>query len=431
MEEILEKTIQLGCLLRDSPEGRAWRESQQPLSKISKKSWREMILSSKVLPIDEHLGLIHQANEVRPLLLPLVVNKYLPHMSHDEFRHELQKNQRIWNSYHQLELCSAFVALLVTFLRNLAPGYPHKDLIYTMPDGLWGEISSYKELPWNLAMGLIPNNSTDAGQIGLERVIPESAPAITIGVNLLAETVQRSTTWEELHKAYQKIAKQKNLQRELHRAKEQFIREFAPYQNPLITKATRFTKFIHLTKQIYAKRGKRILNYVDKFLEYEWLIECIYWTLSQLIMFEYISCISSSIPEQIQQVLLNYGQEAQLTALAKTRGRTLAAGQLIHITLPETANISDGLYQIETIEQRYDPKNGAHIFFRGRNLWYCDLNTLLSTTEKLKRPLCLQNETFNLLTGTRIKIMDGDNVVSTLEAGQFLQYRTSQTIYLP
>jgi hypothetical protein len=81
-------------------------------------------------------------------------------------------------------------------------------------------------------------------------------------------------------------------------------------------------------------------------------------------------------------VLLIYGKEAYMTALANTRGKTFAIGLLVHVTLPETDNISDGLYQINSLQQKYDAESGVHILFRSRNLWYCKLEALLSVTEQ-------------------------------------------------
>ena len=431
MDEILEKTIQLGCLIRDSPEGMIWRESSAQLDEIPLSTPNLGSLPPDQIPMIENLGLIHKANKVRPLLLPLIVGRYSPHLDHNSMRKELNKNQKVWKPYRQLELCMVFTGILVTFLRKIAPGYPHKDLIYTMPNSEWTELSSFKELPWNMATSIIPEKVIDAKQLGLERVLPNTWPVIISALNSLAESIKRCPTWLNLHKAYRAIERQNNLKIELNRAKEQFDKEFAPYKAFSVAKPTRFNKFEDLTKHIYGKRGKRISKYVDMFLQYEWLVERIYWTLSQLIMFENISCIASSISQQLQQVSLNYGKEAYLTALAKTRGKSLAIGQLVHITLPESNNIADGLYQVESLRQEYNPDSGVHILFRNRKLWYCKLDFLLLLEENNHRSTYLQNEEQEMVNGTKIDIMDGEEVVDTWDLGDLFQLKFSETMYLP
>jgi hypothetical protein len=296
---------------------------------------------------------------------------------------------------------------------------------------MWTEISSYKELPWNLAPSLIPENARDANQLGLERVIPTSWPVITDSLNLLAEAIRQSAIWKELDKTYKVIERQNNLKIELYRARKQFSKEFAKYRDISISKVTQLTRFEDLARQVYAKRGKRITGYINAFLEYERLVEHIYWILSQLIIFENISCITSSLPQQLQQVSLNYGKEAFMTALAKTRGKTLAVGQMVHVALPETDHISDGLYQVDTLRQKFEPRSGVHVLFRARKLWYCQLDEILSITRNYKLQTCLQNEMPDILSETKISITDGDKVIETLELGGFLNYKFSDTMYLP
>jgi hypothetical protein len=435
MDSILEHTFRLGCALRDSQEGRIWRESREALSKIPLNTPNLAVLPPEKVSIVENLGLIHRANKARPLMLPLLVSKYTPRLNHDEIRRELNKNSEIWKSYRQLELCTAFTGIVVTFLRSIAPGYPHPYLVYSLPNTIWSQLSSYKELPWNMASSVIPKNASEVQQLGLERVIPVSAPIIVKLLDSLAKAIKSSEGWMRLSYTCKAIEKHRNLKEELQRAQQEYRQKVEIYRNPNVSKPTAYEKAHNLAEEVYSKRGKRIQNYVESFLDYERLVECIYWVLSQLISFEQVSCVTSSNPQQLQQIFLSYGKKAYMTAVGQTvgqtRGKTLAVGQLIHVTLPETDRIADGLYQINLLRQKYDPESGAHVFFRAQCIWYCRLEDLAGVVEKYNQPTFLQNENSNLVEGTTIVILEGETPVESFEVGEFLRYQFSDAMYLP
>lgn len=430
MDAVLEHSVHLGCIVRDSPEGRAWREARRQLEKMPIRA-----RGIENLPVDhrsivDNVLFIHKANRARPLLFPLLVGKFLPHLAHKEIRRQLRSSE-IWQPYRELELCAAFVAIAIEYLRSIAPGYPHKGLVYTLPNTPWAAVSSFKELPWNSASSLIPAEARDAHRIGLERVVSTTAPVIAHRLNLLVEAITNSEVWTNLAGARKAIERKRTLQSELQRSREQFAAEFETFERHDISIASRNAKAEEIAEKVYAKRGSRIQRYVEAFLHYEQLLENIYWLLSQLIAFEDISCLTSDDSRQVQQVFLSYGKRGYVTALATTRGKTLAVGQLAHLTLTEIDSAGDGLYQIELLDQRYDPSSRVRVLFRGRCLWSCSLSELREITERYTKSTLVENETPDLVSTTELRMMDGEKVVESLSLGELMAYKVRDTMYLP
>ena len=223
-----------------------------------------------------------------------------------------------------------------------------------------------QELPWNMGGFLLPKDATDARLIGLNRFMPSMAQQSAASLNHLVTTIKAHDVWLRLKESYQEIERRPNLDKKLRRIRVRFGRGMEKQIRSKPSRSAWHLEAEKLAQRLYSKGGARIRSYMESFLEYERLIERIYWLLSQLVMHECISCITSAVPQQLQQVSLGCGKRRRLTALSETSVKTLEVGQLVHISLIETGHLMDGLYQVEQWHAKHQVGIAARILFRAR-----------------------------------------------------------------
>ena len=415
MDTVLRSTLGLACQIRDSAEAKAWREAWNVLSSAEFRAWESFRKPTVEIPLTEYIRLVRStdAAKSRPLMLPLLLSRFSPNLDAARFQTELGERPELQEAFQQMLKCFGLISLIVAFLRRAGPGYPHRDLIYTLPKTPWLELSSMKEVPWNLGEFLPPNGTTDAEIIGLHRVIPTASSSVADRLNDLLESIKNTRIWLELGQTFAAINQRRNLTTELGRARIQFEREMAQISRLSIPKAVWQAKVEDLAQRVYARRGTRIKAYVESFLEYERLIEGIYWILSQLAVYKLISCLISSDDRQLQQIGFGNGKPPLLTALAPTLARTLQVGQLVHITLPETEHELDGLYQVEQLFEKYQLETGSRVLLRSRCLWYCDLPSILEQTRQFSEKTFIPSECIDIGDSTRIDISGPNGKVTS------------------
>jgi hypothetical protein len=434
MDVVLEQTVKLAYLIRDSIEAEAWRKAWGSFREVRSRTWNPATSAIEEAPLSElfHHVWMGDPTQSRPLLFPLLIVRSLPYLDMAQIQNRLQDQPELWNSYQQLLSCVRLTSLLITFLRSIGPGYPHENLVYTLPNTPWAELSNERELPWNMGDFLLPKGVIDAKLIGLERFLPSVSKQAAVCLNDLVTNIQTDNTWLQLKKSYQKVSRQDNLRKRMQRARSQFEREMSKLNQPDIPKLLWQVKVEELAQKIYRREGAQIMAYVQSFWQFERLIEHIYWLLSQLVIRETISYLTSANHQHIQQISLGCGQERLLTALAPTLAKSLEIGQLIHITLIETNHILDGLYQVTQWIEKYKIATGTRILFRARCLWYCQLDDLLQVTSELIKPAFVPSEEMEVLGESRVDIHGpNEEVVSLRIKDHLLDFELPKTVYLP
>jgi len=289
-----------------------------------------------------------------------------------------------------------------------------------------------QELPWNMGGFLLPKDATDARLIGLNRFMPSMAQQLAASLNHLVTTIKAHDVWLRLKESYQEIERRPNLDKKLRRIMVRFGREMEKLSRPKLSKSAWHLEADKLAQRLYSRGGARIRSYMESFLEYERLIERIYWLLSQLVMHECISCITSAMPQQLQQVSLGYGKRRRLTALSETSVKTLEVGQLVHISLAETGHLMDGLYQVEQWYAKHQAGIGARILFRARCLWYCELEDLKRTIGEYADQTFLTSEGKRTLGEWQVIIGPQSDTPKALNVGADIpELELTKTMYLP
>jgi hypothetical protein len=430
MDSVLEQTLKLACLIRDSEEANAWRSAWNLLRDIPVRSVGPPSEETPIAELLHHIRMSEQG-QPRPLLFPLLVAHSLPGLKGEQIQEGLKDQPETWHTYQQLVGCFTLIGLIISFLRNIGSGHPHKDLAYTVPNTPWTQLSSEQELPWWSGSNFgIAEEVTDAKSIDLERRIPSISTQVVVCLNNLVAEIRADDIWLELAKSYEKISKRDNLKKKMHRARVRFERELNESRHLNIPKIEWQAKVEKLARTLYAKEGAQVMGHIHNFRQYERLIERIYWLLSQIIIYEAVSSITSAVPQQVQQVSLSPGRMGMLTAVAPTFTKTLEIGQIVHIELPETEHLLDGLYQVGRWIQKYQVASGARIFFSARSLWYCQLTDLHHATEQSAKRTFVPSEEGDILEGG-IDIVGPEGKVATLRFDELIGFNLSHTMYLP
>lgn len=434
MDTVLEQALEIAYLIRDSEEAILWRKAWNSLLHIESRARNIQEVSLEAIPLVErikHLR-ISDLGISRPLMFPLLVAYFPLEVNIAQSYEELKSYPEVLEAYRSLVGSLGLVCSLVTFLRSIGSGYPHASLIYTVPGTPWARLSNMKELPWNLGELFDPMGATDARYIGLHRFIPSVSHEVAAGLNDLVTAIKSDNAWRELERSYAAVRQRGNLWKELGQARVQFQRSLDRINQTRMPKVLWEAKVEEEAKKTYSKRGPRIQTYVQSFLDYEWLIERLYWIASQVVMYENISRLTSSEPHQLQQVNISYGQNALLTALAPTLARTLQIGQLVHLQLTETGGTADGIYQVDKWVQRYEVSKGECILFRARSLWYWPLDELLIATKESINRVFVPSEEKDVLGDTWVTIGSADELALTGRIKDlFLSSELVRTMYLP
>lgn len=380
MDGILVHALRTACVVRESPEGGQWRKAWQILSEDFVDMSSLMTESVGEISIAVHVRAIRVSEQAqsRPTMFPLLVVKFPFIKSIDQIRTGLQNYPREWRALEDLRNCMRLIAVLIEYLRVISPGYPFEELIYTAPDTHWREISNMNELPWGFGEQLVPNKSTDARFIGLKRFVPTVADTAAKEINALSAAIMRSVEWQALKQSHEMVMNHPKIVEELLKARAFFKKELGKTPRLNYPSQQWIDTVEDLAQRVYAKKGPRIGRYIDAFRKYQELIERIYWILSQVIIYENISSITSQNPDQLQQISLSESPLPMLTAISLTGAQTLDVGQLVHISLPVTNHLLDGLYQVEHEHVRFDIPSGVRTLFRARRLWLCHLDEVVS-----------------------------------------------------
>lgn len=422
MTTILEETIRLSCLIRDSVEAEQWRSAWNTLPTLW--SGQQITDISKEPPFDELIHLVRMTDRVqaRPFLFPFILEEYAPESAKD-FTSNLDRYPLVGGEIKKLLGCFSVMPYLVSFLRVKGAGFPHENLVYTDQDSPWVIQSGYRELPWLITKVLGPIPS-DAQLLGLNKFIPSVSVAVATSLNKLADLIAKDPSYQNLDRAYKVIAKNKNLQKELNSANEHFKKLVIEAQAKIASGRIKPEMVQSITKEVYKKKGDRINNYVDNFLEVEKLIERIYWLLSHIIMNKTISFASTADPEMLQQVHIGLGPEHHITAISPTTACG-GIGHIIHLSLPEAGDIFDGLYHITHTHLRYQTGNRIRIFFHAKLLWKCTLSAAQSYPSQTVPPLFIPGDKGDLM---EIKLLFGNGSAS-LGMKDFISFENPRSIY--
>jgi hypothetical protein len=432
MDEILAHALRIACVVRDSAEGSLWRKAWQILSEDFVDMSSLITAPIGEIPIAAHMRAIRVSEQAqsRPTMFPLLVVKFPYIKSIDQIRTGLHNYPREWRAFENLRNCMRLMAVLIEYLRVIAPGYPFEELIYSTPGTHWREISSMNELPWGFGEQLLANKSTDARFIGLKRFVPTVADTVAQAIYPLSAAIMRSLEWQTLKQSYETVMDHPKIAEELIRARVFFEKELEKTPRPKYPSQQWIETVEDLAQRVYAKKGQRIGRYIDAFRKYQELVEHIYWILSQVIIYEKISSITSQNPDQLQQISLSESPLPVLTAISLTGAKTLDVGQLIHISLPATNHLLDGLYQVEHEHVRFDIPSGTRTLFRARRLWQCHLDEVVSATKGFGNNTIVESE--HSKGGDDYKIVIGNpDEGKILEAGNpITEFDFHKTMYL-
>jgi hypothetical protein len=426
---VLKPTLALAQILRDSQEGKNWRNAWRSLGNLEPP--KSANFDFRRMPLTEFMAMARRSEqgESRPMMYCLLLSEPPLNLQPQRITAELAGNPVLRNTFHQLVGCLGCLTSIVGFLRSIAPGYPHPGLIYTLRETHWAHLSSKKELPWSLS--IIPAGHNDAGRLRFEQFVPTVEKETSAAINALVATVRESPVYLALRNAHSQISRRPNLLDELERAKTEFQSRTAQIDRSRLPRPVWMEECEHMVRDIYDRRGPRILSYVKAFLEFEQLVESVYWIISQLAMFEAISCLTTNDPQQIQQVQCDIGEEPFISAVAPTQARTLQVGQLVHIAFPGTDHLLDGIYQIRYLHLYYAIESGARIFLHGPRLWHCPEEALkeFATTQP---PIFLPSELGTVLGDMKVAISKPDGSYMTMDVrDEIPRLQFTKTMYLP
>ncbi len=386
------------------------------------------------IPVEVHLRGVRTSEraEARPIMFPLLLAGFPINLSATRIRSELRDRPEVLGAYSQLAGCLGLTALIVEYLRSIAPGYPHADLVFGVDGTPWTQLSNYSEVPQNVGGPVLPEGATKAADIGLDRFAPSVSVELADQLIDLTGAVSSSAPYLDLKSAYKKVNADQNLQTEIRRARDQFEKELRRVNELKLPRDHWGQEVERISRKVYEKRGLRIQSYVSSFLEYEWLIERIYWLLSQLVIYEVISSLSTAEPNQLQQASINNERPRLVTGLTLTSARSVNIGQLIHLTLCETNGRADGIYQVDQWYSRYDIGVGGRDMLRARSLWECELKELEEIVGACDPPILAPADRRQDRPVFRIEITGHDGKVTSLEAGDpVLNMEIRKSMYLP
>lgn len=369
MNAVLEQTLRLACLIRDTPEAAQWRDAWHTLD-----DFETVGTPSSTMSLDQRLCAVRStmyAAECRPFFFPLLISKMFS-IKRADFDTLKKSCPSIWAAHEQLITAMAVADRIFSFLRRTAPGHPHEKLVYTLPYTPWVYLSGYCEVPVGIQTQAIRSTSS-VSILGLQKIMPTRYVEIEAQLARLFVAVKSSAEWKRLEKTHMEVIRNGVLSRELTECRAQFDRE---YHNLAGKKLPGPTLELWLGQEAEKMSGglrPRNQAYIESYLEYERLLERIYWLVSQVVFYNIISCITTAKQRQIQQVTFSQNKATYLTALALTDARTLQVGQLVHISMPEADNIPDGIYQIERWWLKYSAATSARIFFTACSVWPCTL----------------------------------------------------------
>lgn len=312
------------------------------------------------------------------------------------------------------------------------PGYPNENLIFNMPNAPWKDLSNIKEVPLGIEKTLVERTK---GNLlgGISSHIPSKSDALIRALLAVSSELQKEGAFLKLDVAAKNISKNKNLTNELINSQKLFekrLAEISKLQEPNYIQNNRIAE---LALQIYKKNGGKILDYVNAYLEFEELIEKIYWVLTQFVTREKLCCLSVLNDAQLQQIMLGNSRNPILTGVSRTSSSSLAIGQLVYLNLSDVDGHISGLYQIDHIQSIFKAGSGIRHYFKAGLVWQIGLKALESSLEKCNaKTFLVQNEPITSADHFRIEISSPDGEPISLEMGDpVLNFSVSKTMFLP
>ncbi len=377
MDPILECTLRLACLLRDSEEAEAWRKAWQELGALGGR----MQQAADTPTCQEAIRTRNRdQGRARPFLYPWLVEGYSG-LSRTQVKGQLQGYPDIWEPYSKMQECMDTMGSVLSFLRRARPGYPQHDLVYTVPNSPWMMLGSECEVPWAYGGHTTPlPQPADAKSLGLGTSLASIWSQLAEAVNMLLVAIQADEVWHRLKKASAEILANRVLSQELAQARTRFEAELNAYSKLSLPKPIHTQKALELAEKSYSSLRPRNQAYVMAFKDHERILENIYWLLSQVVIYKVITCLTSAAPEQLQQVALNYGKDSTLTAVATSQTAFEEPGLLVHVAVEEAMGAFDGLYQIGSKTLKWHVGAQARIILTMRRHWLCPLPLLQVAT---------------------------------------------------
>jgi hypothetical protein len=203
----------------------------------------------------------------------------------------------------------------------------------------------------------------------------------------LLTSMKMGTPFKQLTAAYKSATQLKNYTKQMRQVRAQFESQYGQLKQNSASGRVPGTEAVRLSEKAYSRQARQIADYARSFIDYELILERIYWLISHIIMNETISCISSATPLQIQQINFHLDKEDRLTALAPTSAKSQTVGRLIHLALPEVGSYMDGIYQVEQHNFHYTVQSGACFLFSARRLWQAELTLLVEYTSQCMAPV--------------------------------------------
>lgn len=378
MDPILLHALKIARLIRDSEEGQAWREAWADVAKVPREVESAFTPFNLPIPFIEaihHLRVSDQG-QTRPLLFPLLLSRAMPNLSQRKPHDELRNYPRNLTAYVQLTRCMVFTVQLAGLLRRVASIHSRPLLIYALPGTPWGQYDSPWELPWGLGEKVAIPGRLDARHIGLDQTLPSIAVQLGQELNKLIVTIKECSEWKSLHRWHRQLRHDRQLVASLEQAQARFRQAMTEAMGAAIPRPVWRRQVGGIAEEIYSTCSPDAKAYATSFLEYEWLVERVYWLVSHLTFYESFSGLTSSNSMHLQQVSLSAGRQAALTSLLSPIGPAVDVGRIVHIELPESGHVFDGLYQIELRSITYQPRGGVRDYLRARCLWHCTLDEI-------------------------------------------------------
>lgn len=369
-DPILEQTLRLACVVRDSMEAESWRTAWRELGTLGRRSRRYTNTGACRLAIETPA---RDQGYSRPFLYPLLVEGYSG-LNRSQVKAQLQPTPEIWSPYSKMLECMDTMGSILAFLRRARPGYPNHDLVYTVPNSPWMMLGADCEVPWAYGGHSIRlAEPVDATTLGLGAQLPSIGSQVTKAVNSLLAAIQATDVWQTLKRAQSQIRANRVLEQELAQVRAKFQAELEAYAKLGLPKPIRVRKALELADESFTTLRPRNQAYVTAFREYERILRNVYWLLSQVVIHRVIACVTSAYPERLQQVALTYGKDAALTAVATSQSPFEEPGLLVHVTLAEAGHAFDGLYQIDAKTLKWQLGAQARIILIMRHRWPCTL----------------------------------------------------------
>jgi hypothetical protein len=395
---VLKQTLKLASVLANAHEVQSWAEAWFKLDR-SQLGMAPMNgdLSAAGIPVEHKLYVARAipAVEVRPLLFTSLLHQ-LTGMGEGDWVTALANSPMLLDNYRKLQNLYWLGYILITLLRRASPGFPHDHLLYSRALPSWQESERTCEVPWD--------DFTDLLQFGkdfsMDRLVPSCTEEVQKEIRNLILVIKADPTWNRLFAASRHVLRNDSLSKDLQERKAVFWSEMNSYyssQQPFRRSDLR-SRVLEIESAVYADLSPKSRSYVRAFLDYERLLSRIYWVLSQALIHRKVSYVSSMNANQIQQVSIERydyddGVYPHLEAVTSKEIRTQHPAQLLHITLPETNHMLDGLYQVEVSGFIYSRGNGeARHVFKARQLWSCTLNELTEACKSFKTPLLVGTE---------------------------------------